>query len=374
MEDFLLICPCGGETRLWHRSLGDVVQCYHCGAHLTVAEDNTRRLNSEYHESQPFTGGDEELEPGAELSEEAAGSDETATPEASAPALSPDEQAAVDDVALFLADEEERPKPAPEPMKGSAAPQVPSRPKIGPEDVATAKPKLETCNRCNRVFRGSWDRHETDYGVYCNICFNLVQDAATHAASTSTPPPTELHVELARQTSWTPYEDPQHRLEELEGERRRMYIGFAVVAGLVLLTILAMVIHSSPEVSIASEPVREISARGKQQLEVFHIAMQFLMQLAKNGVALYAILAYAKKLPNDELWKNVLVVSLVSIVIAGANMVPFVGGLIGLGIVYSLYNLDFGEIITYIVFRVLAGILVSSIATAIFGAVAISLL
>ncbi len=271
--------------------------------------------------------------------------------------------------------ESARPVPSPQPA-----------PSITPAPEASARPKSTSgCARCGRKFRGDWDVHTTFIGTVCHICYNILgQESALSSETTSgtVAPVDSLHLDIEpltadaarprRTEAWTLRE----RLGLSEQLERRLILAAALfivaLAAYFFLTDGFSVEPPPPEVAAQEAAKRlnpaELSTGAKVAFYGIKVSCGFLTTF----LALYGLLHWIGRLPNDTVFANVIAVGAVSLLLGFVRLLPG-GTYLGFALVYFLYDLDFTDILKLILLQIVAAMFVVLIETGLMGLLALAI-
>jgi hypothetical protein len=336
MTQFLIKCGCGHQRRVTESSIGLVGKCPKCGRELVVTED----------------------------------------------ALRPAE----DEVSPFVAEEAQAPSPFARDENELFEYQPANR---GPH-----------CARCGKPFRGDWDMRQTDEGVLCNICANRAHE---HTGGEGSPLPTAAQraeieatiqenqeATVARQVAveQAKREEDARRIEKsfLGIPEDRMRRAALLGAGVVLLLCFYYAFLAEP--SAAPPPETEAAATAPQDQQL-PAAVGYVVwgiglaaSLVAEFIALYMVLRWAKKLPNDVFRYDLVAVGLAAIIIWLVRLVPFkyipLLGIVMIGVrevivlyaLHEVYRLDFAELVTYLIIHILIPLPITIVKTFLLAGIA----
>jgi hypothetical protein len=97
--------------------------------------------------------------------------------------------------------------------------------------------------------------------------------------------------------------------------------------------------------------------------------IQFVAGIGGYGLALFLILRWTNKLPNDSLPTNIIAVGAVGILFSVIGFVPCFGILVILYLAYSLYRLEWHELAIFFVLCVLCNVLLVLLKNGLIGAI-----
>ena len=389
MPDYITKCLCGHEREIPAKLVGQALFCPGCRRTLVITEDSVRPVG-QASEDNDIAPGQHPVSPAAAQFE--SDSDETRP-------LSP--------AAAQVAAEEEEP-PEPEAVAQFAP--------ADDEDIAIAlvarggedRPSEPHCERCRAPFRGAWDRYETDEGVLCHRCANLAVERPTQAA---VPDPTPAFTAAQRSELARLAADNQVRMEEEsaraaeraaaeEGgsfsdkyreEIRKVVLVLAVVV--VVLAVSVALFGDSGPPRDAEPQARVASEEGPSPEELIPVWLYYVvrglmvvMSFVGEFCALFFVLHWVNKLPNDTLGANLIAVGVVALGLTVFWEFPFsmfpgigtfisvIGPFVILYFIYSLYTLTFGQLFMYIIGHGLVTIAVWGASVLIFGLIGLIVL
>lgn len=225
-------------------------------------------------------------------------------------------------------------------------------------------PQATRCVRCGRLFRGDWDRHQSDKGILCLICADITGKRKQKAESDTRQVPHGL----------SPADD------EAKEADPRIRLAVAIASGLVIVITLYYVLSGEgpvpPGVGVSIEDVPP--PRVQIPAGVVY-TLNFFFRILSVFLALYFALRAVDSLPRDTLAVNTLILVPVAAVLYVVPWLlwfyPMVGpGLcIGAHIILTLFianefQMGISGLFHYIVFRILAAILVRAIRMLVYGA------
>ncbi|MBI4557695.1 MAG: hypothetical protein HY706_08935 [Candidatus Hydrogenedentes bacterium] len=238
------------------------------------------------------------------------------------------------------------------------------------------------CARCGRAFRGTWDRHQIENGVLCHVCANLTGATDVRPFDQSpAPAPNEAEV---TELSW--HDESRSglggiydRLTDFMHEHARTAL---LIAGCSVILITLFFVFASPdyisleEESIAGDQdVAEQDLQDERLMTINRLSLwivlptRLLFGIASAVTILYLVLSWSNKLPNETFGKNLLGLSLVAMAVAGLSFVPCVGGVLGLLLVWHLYDLKWVEVVTLIIVGMLVKPLIWALQMLLLGAI-----
>jgi hypothetical protein len=228
------------------------------------------------------------------------------------------------------------------------------------EDLTPAGPT--TCIRCGKEFRGDWDRHETDDGVYCHLCANQYGAGIVDY--------NKLDIRKAEKGSlasfpgvlsgW--YEEPDESTKYGSPNRHRDRTAM-------LLGSLAAFIA----LSLAHRFLRQHDYLSPEHLRLALGTLTVLIGTVKFGTILYFTLDYTQRLPNSSVLPNAAAMFLVAlpflllVVTLTALLGPMAAiavWLISLLIISEMYNFGLREIIIYLMFAIVGNLIAFAIGLA----------
>ena len=195
------------------------------------------------------------------------------------------------------------------------------------------------CARCNRSFRGDWDRHPRAEGILCHLC-------ATQADQTYKPPSPELRRELFRPDppKKLPPVTAPNKLDSVKTKKELLLLTGVAISVLVLVNVF---------------PVEQWAAllftSDLSKAENLPAAWQWLARIAgfalgatANGITLFAALSWTQLLHPGGIKQNLGPLIYLGVVFAALNLAvlyatryfgvfgPAAGILIGLALIISL--------------------------------------
>lgn len=216
-----------------------------------------------------------------------------------------------------------------------------------------------SCACCKRVFRGDWDRHQTEQGVICDICARQYRppkkkDTTQSPESTESfffnPPP----LSSDPQTPSLPKAgiSLRQRITAITQSKFFAPLMFLAIAGVVMTLVLTLPVEEffadlffvDPEIAASHD-----SATSRLMILIVEKFLDFFACFA----TLFLTLLWADKLPNDTAGKNLIAVGLVSVLLFGLGMLALNMYLalvilcVQLTILFHLYDLDFGDFVRY---------------------------
>ncbi len=230
---------------------------------------------------------------------------------------------------------------------GNVVPFVPRAKDLGalPDAATPSEPRPSSadnrCARCGRVFRGDWDRNLIDSQVYCDICARSV-DMLDRGIVVPTQPPEPGPMGKALQpTPWVGKEDEAFRARLKEEDEQRRKIEMAALAGVAAVCLALVWLWPSGEDAgnAASAPL------GLVGFGLGHFIGVFLL-----AGAVYLTLATVERLPNETFLANAAVILPVAALAYLANLFPWVGGILCVVVVYTVYDLEVRGILFFFLF------------------------
>lgn len=244
-------------------------------------------------------------------------------------------------------------------------------------ELAVESVLAERCARCNREFRGDWDRHTTPQGIVCNICARRAEPVGAASepprapAEPVTKAPTERRMMMPEYTQVTPYivDEPQRKTVRDPAKMKRD----AIILGAAFLVTMGIIAFFPVETILSRtdwEPRGELSRGWGIVVMIIRIIAMF----AGSYIAYYIVLNKANKLPNDTFIGNLFAVGPPVVGLAVLAMFPLPGpigaALLTLYLCFFVYDLSFGEFVELLIFGLLAGVLVGALTPLIFFVVA----
>jgi hypothetical protein len=256
----------------------------------------------------------------------------------------------------------------------------------GPEapTVMAGQADGDHCARCGREFRGEWDQYESTAGMICHVCANRATASGEVQEEVGEVKP--VHATYNRDGLDMPEPEPPVNEEFIRKRQReelfQRAVLFAALAMIVLAIIATMVTDISPPEPVEDETVAGTVASGEEaepespQLPGWAVYVVYLMlfgfSVLTNLITLFLVLGWAEKLPNDTFPANLIALGVVAIgltildllidFVSSLPMIGFVwvflGLILKLYIIYSLYNLTLAEVFAYFLAIILAGALV----------------
>jgi len=257
----------------------------------------------------------------------------------------------------------------------------------------------ERCERCDAVIRGDWDRYETDAGTWCHRCVNRVRTddedevrvlrrggaeaAAAATAVTGGLGPEYVmpdgvmdqpltrediirqHTERAR-AEWEAKQPKDDRPAFMRDYPRAWRaVLWSLVAFVFLSTAYYFFIVPESGTRVIEEDIR-IAETIRQAPLGIRISLSLSFWLLASVVPLYATLYMAEKLPTGAVIPDAIHVTAMSILLAvlalGTTIFPLVGHLVymvlAILILWSVYEMNFSDFITWMLFTFLLRYLV----------------
>ena len=301
-EEIVLVCTCGRTQRVPANATGAVFVCPGCRASIECAEANTRPLTQTER-----------------------------------------------DVDLFVSDEEE-PAPAP-PRSAQAAPPAPGAP---PPVSAPVASEAASCPSCGRAFRGDWDRVDVAGQIVCNMCARSVKLLDAGVKPTEPPLPTEVSetTKALRNPSWGlkgVEARSKHILTTEERRKRRLeMIGLGIVAAVVVA-----VVNLWPEGEQTTRSAADIAKDLPAHAATVSWIVDWSLRLLAAELTIYLTLRSIDQLANDHLWADLLVICPVAVLVTAASVIPLAGHLLGLMLVYAIYDLPGAGVLYVLLVRLL---------------------
>ncbi|NIA13596.1 MAG: hypothetical protein GWP08_05900 [Nitrospiraceae bacterium] len=327
-EERMLVCTCGRTLRVPAAAVGATFVCAGCSASIECTEANTRPLTQAERDVGLFANDEEEL----------------------APPPSPSQAAS----------------PSPPPPTPSAPPATAASMPSSPAPPADAT----TCPSCGRTFRGDWDRVDVAGKTVCDICARSVKQLDKGVRPTEPPQPKELSetAKALRAPSWGLQgveEQSKKILTDEDRRRRRFEMMILGIAGAVVLA----VVYFWPE----SEKAARSGAGAAENLPGYASTIGWIVEwslrLAATELTIYLMLRAIDQLANNRLWADLLVICPVAVLVTAVSPVPIGGHLIGLILVYMIYDLPGAGLLYYLVFRLVTGFLCWALSQLVVGTV-----
>ena len=400
MDEVIVKCPCGRTAAVPANSTGMVYDCARCGKPVTIAQSNTREMTPAERDVRLFL---EDVEPppvlrppaaaeppapqakpvggGADLSFQRMGDLGGLAQGRKLPSGLPSTKSEPPDQPErlgLIADDEDSEEDLKFRRMRDFEPSSPRRmapPTLPPKEPAVASgaaraeaarfaekehpggANVARCAQCQRQFRGGWDMIDTAAGTLCHICANKVENFTLGAAPERPPSgeQREFVQQIARQYSWT---EPPEKPEETEAEKRRQFWLTLAGVGVIAVTLLLLVTGAgrvSPEAATAPQQLPQIP-------NYTYLIIRFVLHVMTTGLALYFTLYTLQKLPNRSLLANVAAMFIVAVLIHIINVLPFVGYIFGLIVIYFLYELNLFGFIVFFAFGSVAEVVTSVVA------------
>lgn len=266
-------------------------------------------------------------------------------------------------------------------------------------DMRRAESGPTACTRCGSAFRGDWDMYQGPSGAVCHRCAHM---AELHDPSTGPPRPIPLkQFETLEPVIETDHAEPgppqkQTFLEWFdEFKRTKLFRSALWVAA--LSTIACAILFSFTDlgapptdttggagsstggIALFGSPENLTRAQARSiAYVVFGCDLAFGL-LAMLG-ALFLTLHWAGRLPSCSIAGNLLHVGFFALVVAFVtalisfsfgSFLPMIGTALAYGvtlyILYELYDLRFSDIATFIVLRIVFGLLVTPLRMLVYG-------
>lgn len=219
-------------------------------------------------------------------------------------------------------------------------------------------PVQEHCSRCGRKFRGDWDRHGRGDDAVCDICARQAGNEPV-AAVQSPKPGHEFPAPVAGASdviSSDDWHDMYAHLRErtLTSETPRRWRGHVKLFGSILLTAalvagaIACLVYFIPE---TVDSYQDGGLRGLTLVLVEH----FFWGAIITFLSLYSVCWLLGRLPNDDVWANVLSIGMVSVWLGVLSMIGVNGYLsmaswvVSILLLKFLYDFAFQEFLLYCV-------------------------
>ena len=215
--------------------------------------------------------------------------------------------------------------------------QVPKEaPSISPEDL---------CDACGKIFRGDWDRHETQNGTCCHICFNQSEKHPPPNEPVGVVEPDNIVFTTDYKKSFAKENLYDDEKIAVQAKRRNKRINIAIPF-IFTAAIFTAIFRDGSEFSI----------EGNLAVEIVAMCMIALLYMAASvsakTLSFYIVLKWADNLPNDKTWQNILVLATISAFLYCVEWTAF-GGLISsvlaLVILWTVFETGAKEIIAFIV-------------------------
>ncbi|MCL4217824.1 MAG: hypothetical protein KJ052_12575 [Candidatus Hydrogenedentes bacterium] len=251
------------------------------------------------------------------------------------------------------------PVQAPPPVQG-ATPLSPSPgPAPGAPSELSAPQGPVVCDRCGKPFRGPWDRLNTTAGVLCNICANYIGSGAKRITEERGPKPVDTTL-LDSKVNLKPDREPS-RFDEIM--RKVALISGGAVVVLALFFWLIGEQSNIPEPGPAAQ--QETAAEGFPEVTVgggiVLIGLMAVFGIAPQWLALYLVLMWSERLPNDTFAANALVLLLYAVAINLLGLIPCFGLILTIYILWAHFDLNISELMLYAVVNIIATVLMWSV-------------
>lgn len=235
----------------------------------------------------------------------------------------------------------------------------------------------ERCARCNREFRGDWDRHTTPEGIVCNICARRAEPVIFSAEPPHAPaqpavkPSGDRRMMMPEYTQISRYivDEPARKPARDRTKMKRD----AIILGAAFLLTMGIIAFFPVETFLSRtdwEPRGELS-RG---WGIVVMIVRIIAMFAGSYIAFYIVLNKANKLPNETFIGNLLVLGPPVVGLAVMAMLPvpapFAAALLTLYLCFFVYDLSFSEFVELLIFGMLAGVLVGALTPLIYFMIA----
>jgi hypothetical protein len=265
----------------------------------------------------------------------------------------------------------------------------PAPPGIGKSDQTR-------CPRCGRAYRGPWDRVAVGYETLCHVCANRIEMVEHSVTPLKTEKPGQVMREIARQGSWGASKHEEEAAQEslaqdTKRKRTREMIILAVAAVITITAISLWPTQNGPKENARPETSAAVAKDAPTVPGYVITGIRLALQVAGVVLALYCTLRVSKRLPEGSLRENLgsllINAGIFFVVRSGADVlmsfvavVPFIWVLglvvkwVILGcLLYLMYEFLVTEVLIFILFSVLTGILAEYIEMLIFGVLGLSL-
>jgi DNA-directed RNA polymerase subunit RPC12/RpoP len=366
MDELIVICNCGAAFAAPRSAFNSDISCETCGAAVHVSSANARELTQAERDVRLFLADDEPLPPPL-----SSYTQKQAKP-VSQPVKNPSGILAAQ--GEILRDKDGRairhPLSSGGAYSGKSTPQAPKPQPFFDPSNNHAEAKVPRCARCQKPFRGDWDKIDSDEGPLCHICGNNVDNFTWGAApaSPAASEQSEVMREIAKTYSWGAAEPPP---EEPKNPNRRLYMFLFLCIS--IATTITLVYFAPGDLTVPAntgiaQPPQEMSLATQRLVVGINAFLEFIAM----GIAIYLTLLNSHKLPNETFIANVIAVGIVAALVVAVNWIPGAGYLIGIIILYLFYELSFMDVIMLMLFGFFARILTRVVAALIFNMMGIN--
>ena len=245
--------------------------------------------------------------------------------------------------------------PGPVPVTPPPAPPAPQGPVV--------------CDRCGKPFRGPWDRLNTTAGVLCNICANYIGSGAKRITEDRAPMPVDTTL-LDSKVNLKPDREPS-RFDEIMRKIAIFGGGAVVVLGLFFWLIGEQSNIPDPgPVAVQQEAATEGFPEVTVGAGIVLIGMMAVFGIAPQWLALYLVLMWSQRLPNDTFAANALVLLLYAVIINVIGIVPCFGLILIIYILWAHFDLNISELMLYAVVNIIATILMWTVSLFVYAGAA----
>lgn len=274
--------------------------------------------------------------------------------------------------------------------------------------ISTADAKhlggAQHCVRCGRPFRGEWDRYSSAQGAVCHVCANLMglqdQDREPVYATPAVPAPERAPP--FRLEEREPEREPRpsqgslgDRFEEFKGTRQFRVLLYGAAFSVIAIAIFYSFFYTWPEdagpmrvpgaedqgeprgrVGLALlGPPAELTEGQHHAIAILVFVVRIVLAFLPRFLAIYITMHMAGDMPGSTWWAAALHIGVVSIITGAISAyIIFVGGLVALYVLYEMYDLRLGDLVTFVVLNTVFGFLMIPVAHLVYGGLGLLLL
>ncbi len=226
----------------------------------------------------------------------------------------------------------------------------------------------DRCARCGRSFRGEWDRCEGPEGTICHICANRAPENPPQPETQEEPPPPPPAEEedILSPDALIPIESETVSDSHLPGfaqknpelfKRIILTAGILVIAGAVFAALFSSSETPTPSKETGStlhvyhHPIstqRNVNSPGETTHPKPSLFWRWLINLLKQGIALYLLLLYRMKMTPRKAPLRLTAIILPAVISAIIALIPWIGILLCVGYIVYWFRLSWQESVIYV--------------------------